>query len=168
MNCPDCQRHIPSDSLFCCYCGQSLQVCTSCERFFPSEAAFCGTCGGQLTAADTPRFEPPQQPGEDVAGYLYELTTPPTHYPLTRGDNTVGAGGNNDIVIDRPPISWNHAILICRAERILLQDSASTNGTFLNGDPIRAPRPLSHGDIVRFGSEEFHTWLRPSMRDDSQ
>lgn len=167
MDCPDCKRHIPKDSRFCSYCGKSLRKCQTCDRFFGTEATFCGTCGGRLVEQRIPTFDPPEQPGEDVFGYLYELTATPAQYPLHLGDNTIGAGGNNDIVIHRPAVSWNHAILICRNDRILVQDSASTNGTFLNGNRIRSPKRLNHGDILRFGSEEFRVWLRPPFRDAS-
>lgn len=71
----------------------------------------------------------------------------------------VGAGGNNDIIIAHPAVSWNHAIIICRDGKALIQDSASTNGTFLNGEPLIASRQLRQGDLIRFGSEEFRVWL---------
>ncbi len=164
MHCPDCQRDIPSDSLFCCYCGEALQRCPICELFFFSNAAFCGSCGGELRSAEQPGFNPPHGVDDGVFGYLYDPDSPDTYYPLLEGDNTVGAGGNNDIIIERPAISWNHAIVICRDERLLLQDSASTNGTFLNDTRIRVPRKLNHDDMVRFGNEEFLLWLQPSMR----
>ena len=166
MDCPNCQRQIPDDSRFCSYCGKSLRKCRTCDRLFGSDATFCGICGDRLIEPRTPTFEPPDEPDEDVFGYLYELTATPTQYPLFLGDNTVGAGGNNDIVIHRPAVSWNHAILICRNDKILVQDSASTNGTFLNGQPIHTPRRLGHGNLLRFGSEEFRVWLKAPFRQD--
>lgn len=183
MNCPDCQRRIPSDSLYCCYCGQSLRRCEECELFFDERAAFCGSCGSPLEtqrASSTGEFPAPSQTlnssqppatgsvsdalGDDTIGYLHDSNDESKRYFLSLGDNTVGAGANNDIIINRPAVSWNHAILICRGGRVLVQDSASTNGTFVNDDFVRSPCHLEHGEEVRFGSENFQLWLRPSFR----
>ncbi|RAL21544.1 hypothetical protein DL240_11850 [Lujinxingia litoralis] len=164
MTCPVCARQIPSDARFCAYCGSSVQKCEPCQRFYPSDALFCGLCGGALKVAHRPTFEPPVESGESVLGYLYELNTNPQQFALNEGDNTIGAGGNNDIVIRRPAISWNHAIVICRNGRVILQDSASTNGTYINGKRVRAPLALAHGDLLRLGSEEFKVWLKPVFR----
>ena len=165
MECPDCKRTIPSDSRFCSYCGESLKKCAVCERFFTCGAAFCGSCGGPLVESTLKQlFSPPEEFDDDEVAYLYELTNQLEQHTLNLGDNTIGAGGNNDIVVPRPSVSWNHAILVCKRDKILLHDSASTNGTFLNGDLVKKPRPLSHGDLLRFGSEEFRLWIRPPFR----
>ena len=164
MDCPDCQRSIPSDSRFCSYCGITLRACQKCKLFFSSEARFCGSCGGQLVDAGPVVFRPPEDDDPTIFAYLFEPGSDAAPFALGEGDNTVGAGGNNDIVIHRPAVSWNHAILICRQKRILVQDSASTNGTFVNGDRVRTPRHLSHEDKIRFGSEDFIIWLKPELR----
>lgn len=80
--------------------------------------------------------------------------------PFFAGETLVGAGGNNDIIISSPAVSWNHAIIICRDGKAIIQDTASTNGTFLNGARITAPQQLNQGDLLRFGSEEFQVWLK--------
>ncbi len=168
MKCPVCQKSIPQDSRFCSYCGEALLRCEPCERSFPSDARFCGSCGGALTGSAPAKAAPPVIEADsdpEIFGYLYDLSATPIQHALYQGDNTIGAGGNNDIVISRPAVSWNHAILICRNDRILVQDSASTNGTFLNGQRIHAPRRLLHGDILRFGSEEYRVWLKAPYRE---
>jgi predicted nucleic acid-binding Zn ribbon protein len=164
MKCPACQKTILDDSRFCSYCGDSLQHCMPCNRPYPSDAQFCGICGGPISPVGTPTVDPVLDEDEEVFGYLYDLSSTPVQHPLFHGDNTIGAGGNNDIIITRPAVSWNHAILICRNDRILCQDSASTNGTFLNGQRIHAPKRLLHGDILRFGSEEYRVWLKGPYR----
>ena len=167
MDCPDCKRTIPTDAEFCCYCGKSLRICMPCQAFYTTGAGFCGKCGTKLIAAPLKNFEPPEALSPKVIGFLYDPLDPSIYFEITAGDTTVGAGGNNDIIIDRPAVSWNHAIVIGRDDKIMLQDSASTNGTFLNGTRIRIPRVLLHGDKVRFGSEEFHVWVRPSSRENA-
>ena len=38
---------------------------------------------------------------------------------------------------------------------IVLEDLGSTNGTYLNGEPLRGPQPLHVGDRIRIGDSEF-------------
>ena len=38
---------------------------------------------------------------------------------------------------------------------MVLEDLGSTNGTYLNGEPVRGPQPLHVGDKIRIGDSEF-------------
>jgi pSer/pThr/pTyr-binding forkhead associated (FHA) protein len=38
---------------------------------------------------------------------------------------------------------------------MVLEDLGSTNGTYLNGEPLRGPQPLHAGDTIRIGDSEF-------------
>ncbi len=38
---------------------------------------------------------------------------------------------------------------------MVLEDLGSTNGTYLNGEPLRGPQPLHAGDRIRIGDSEF-------------
>jgi pSer/pThr/pTyr-binding forkhead associated (FHA) protein len=38
---------------------------------------------------------------------------------------------------------------------IVLEDLGSTNGTYLNGEPLSGPQPLHVGDKIRIGDSEF-------------
>ena len=42
-----------------------------------------------------------------------------------------------------------------RGMSIVLEDLGSTNGTYLNGEPLRGPQPLHAGDKIRIGDSEF-------------
>ncbi|MFU8802905.1 MAG: FHA domain-containing protein [Bradymonadaceae bacterium] len=184
MQCPLCDSNMPSDARFCAYCGVPVMRCVPCDRAYTKDAQFCGTCGGGLVTGTPAAPATPEEPEKelpkviiddgliinnlddpDLYGYIYELTPTPRQYPIRVGENTLGAGRNNDIVVNRSAISWNHALFICRNERVLLQDSASTNGTFVNGKRVRSPLPLAHGDTVRFGDQDFEVWLRIDYRD---
>jgi pSer/pThr/pTyr-binding forkhead associated (FHA) protein len=37
----------------------------------------------------------------------------------------------------------------------VLEDLGSTNGTYLNDEPLRGPAPLHPGDRIRIGDSEF-------------
>lgn len=70
--------------------------------------------------------------------------------PLT-GRTTVGRGDDNDVVVDDPHVSWNHAALECRADgRIELRDLGSTAGTFVNGRRIKN-QIIGKDDAIAFG-----------------
>lgn len=58
----------------------------------------------------------------------------------------LGRGPENDLVLDEPGVSCNHALLVRRGGDWVIEDADSRNGTFLNG--VRA-----HGQIVRPGDE---------------
>ena len=102
----------------------------------------------------------------NVYGFLFDPNNPSSRHKLNIGDNTVGAGHNNDIVIDEPAVSWNHALIICRNAKVFVQDSASTNGTFVNGQTVDRPRRLQNSDSVTFGNVTFQVWLKMQYREE--
>jgi len=72
---------------------------------------------------------------------------------------TVGRANTNDIVLGDPAVSNVHAHFEPGFEEgIALQDLGSSNGTFLNREPMQphVPRPLRAGDCVRFGQSVFY------------
>lgn len=177
MNCPSCTEAIPNKARFCAFCGTPVRYCPSCGRGYETSAQFCGACGTTLSAehdrvanpgvVDPLRSEDAQWLHTDragVYGFIYHPSFPDNRYYMFEGDTTIGAGEKNDIVVDKPAVSWNHALIVCRNEKVLLQDSASTNGTFLNEARISRPRDVRHGDCVRFGNVEFRIWLKPQIR----
>jgi FHA domain len=82
-------------------------------------------------------------------------------YRLDIGLNTIGRLRNNDIVLKGYMISRRHCVLLMHAGGDCeLHDTASRNGTFVNGQLIRRPVPLASGDwiqvyqkLLRFVSE---------------
>jgi hypothetical protein len=57
-----------------------------------------------------------------------------------------------DFVLDDQTVSSHHARLAYRKQQWWLEDLASTNGTFLNGEVVLTPVVLTHGDEVRLGN----------------
>jgi FHA domain len=71
-------------------------------------------------------------------------------YPLKIGLNTIGRLRNNDIVLEERPISRRHCVLLVHAGGgCELHDTASRNGTFVNGHLIRQPVQLVSGDRIQ-------------------
>ena len=183
MQCLYCEHDLPEGANFCPSCGALVSRCPECSSAIYNEARFCGSCGANLSVHDmgpsenvrraritqpalTAQFEAnflKEMGGEGIA-IIYRPTRPTQRYVIGRGDNTVVAGPNNDIVISDAAISWNHALLICRDEKIQLQNTASTNGTFLNSVEVLRPLDVHHGDIIRLADIDFAMWLPPERR----
>jgi hypothetical protein len=75
-------------------------------------------------------------------------------YDLSNGA-VLGRGDQADIQLDDAFASGQHARLMPHGEVIVLEDLGSTNGTYLNGEPVRGPQPLHDGDTIRIGDSEF-------------
>jgi hypothetical protein len=75
-------------------------------------------------------------------------------YDLTDGA-LLGRGDAADIKLEDTFASSRHARLVPQGEVMVLEDLGSTNGTYLNGEPLRGPQPLHVGDSIRIGDSEF-------------
>jgi pSer/pThr/pTyr-binding forkhead associated (FHA) protein len=73
---------------------------------------------------------------------------------LRAGVNRVGRAPDCDFSIDHPTISTIHCEFILSADGVLLRDCQSTNGTFLNGDPVTEARLLP-GQTVTLGEVDL-------------
>jgi pSer/pThr/pTyr-binding forkhead associated (FHA) protein len=95
-----------------------------------------------------------------LAGFLvsYDQSEFGVFWPLYQGQNVLGrkgAGAGLDIEIDSPTTSSRHAIVYASARpgRLKVEDSGSTNGTFMNEAPIERGKKfeLRDNDTLRFG-----------------
>ncbi len=76
----------------------------------------------------------------------------PREFRLDGEKFSIGSGADNDLVIADPTVSRRHAAICRRSNTYLVSDLGSTNGTFVNGRPIRQPTTLSRGDELRLGA----------------
>ena len=76
-------------------------------------------------------------------------------YDVDKPTVTVGRQRTNNIVIDDPTVSRQHATIKLEGEQFVLYDLGSANGTFVDGERVREPVPLHDGSIVKFGELEF-------------
>jgi hypothetical protein len=75
-------------------------------------------------------------------------------YSLSDGA-VLGRGDQADIQLQDTFASSQHARLAPHGEVIVLEDLGSTNGTYLNDEPLRGPQPLHPGDRIRIGDSAF-------------
>ena len=75
-------------------------------------------------------------------------------YSLTEGA-VLGRGEQADIQLQDTFASSQHARLAPHGDVMVLEDLGSTNGTYLNEEPLRGPQPLHPGDKIRIGDSSF-------------
>ena len=131
----------------------------------PQPGGFPGAPGGQPDfgapqAAPAAPAPPINLPPNALRGFLlsYQSNTQGDFWPLHGGRKTVGranSGEQVDIPLADATISSRHAALIvdATAGSVQVEDTGSTNGTFVNEEHIgfNGKRDLRDGDKVRFG-----------------
>lgn len=96
------------------------------------------------------------QPQPGVSAQLVMQTVNGMHtFPLDSNLVTIGRGLNNDIVLEDPRISRQHAQIRFKSRRFLISDQGSTNGTYVNGTPVTTEQILHSGDLVSLGGLEL-------------
>ena len=117
----------------------------------PPQAAI----GGRDLGADFP-LEGPRV----LVGFLvsYANVDVGQYWPIHQGRNVLGRQGaatGLDIEISHPTTSSLHAVLLATARpgRVIVEDTSSTNGTFVNENMLAPGQrwELRDGDRVRFG-----------------
>jgi hypothetical protein len=72
------------------------------------------------------------------------------------GPTRVGRGAECELILEGDTtVSSRHASLDSRSDGLWVEDSGSTNGTFVNEAPVTAARLLHPGDVVRFGQTDL-------------
>jgi len=61
----------------------------------------------------------------------------------------------NEVSLGDPGVSRYHCWILVRDGTTFVEDLASANGTYVNGERIRLRRSLKSGDRLRVGSTEF-------------
>ena len=70
--------------------------------------------------------------------------------PLTKERTTIGRKPHNDIQIDIVAVSGEHAVIVTILNDSFLEDLGSTNGTVVNGSPIKK-HFLQNNDVIELG-----------------
>lgn len=75
-------------------------------------------------------------------------------FPLEPERTQIGRKLHNQVVLDEPSVSFEHARIIRSGGEWRVVNLLSTNGTFINGQRVHQAR-LEHGDRVAFGNAAF-------------
>ena len=70
--------------------------------------------------------------------------------PLSKERTTIGRKAQNDIQIDNLAVSGEHAVIVSIMNDCFLEDLQSTNGTQVNGNPVKK-HFLQNNDVIELG-----------------
>ena len=72
---------------------------------------------------------------------------------LPPGEYVIGREAGTDLRADTPLLSRKHARLTINYDHLLLEDLGSSNGTFVNGQPVTAATRLFPNQSIRLGPD---------------
>ncbi|BAI65785.1 protein containing forkhead-associated domain [Rothia mucilaginosa DY-18] len=80
-------------------------------------------------------------------------------HPVDRLPFVLGRGSDADLRLDDKGVSRRHLQLSMQGGAVVASDMGSTNGTLINGVPLRAPVMLANGSLLRMGNTRiiFHS-----------
>jgi hypothetical protein len=97
-----------------------------------------------------------ENPTSGMAKLLVKGATSPLQViELKLGLNRLGRGVGNDFQIEHPTISARHCEIALSDAGLTVRDCHSTNGTFINGEPVREAR-LEEGQTLQLGDVELY------------
>jgi competence ComEA-like helix-hairpin-helix protein len=90
------------------------------------------------------------------SGFIYRLVVrqgPELNeiFELDEGEMIIGRDYTNHIALNDPEVSREHAKLVRTGSGYAIEDLNSTNGTFINQEPVTGSQALKHGDCIRLG-----------------
>lgn len=96
----------------------------------------------------------PQSSQRKLVGWFvtYDINPNGTDFRIFEGRLKIGKSNRNDIILNQMGISDEHAILLYRDNKFVIQDNLSTNGTFVNSVSIDEKVILKNDDIIKIGS----------------
>lgn len=109
--------------------------------------------GYRFVHAITTLDQGPGEPGLGVSRFRVVWNS--RSVPLIDGDNVVGRDAGATVRIASSSVSRRHAVIRIDADRAMVEDLASKNGTRVNGRRLRAPAQLADGDDLLVGTERL-------------
>lgn len=82
---------------------------------------------------------------------FYQTESEVKSYPFNTAEITIGRDPACDCILNDSTVSATHARLYFRQGQWWIEDLHSTNGTFLNQDPVFTPLVIANADQLRCG-----------------
>ena len=90
--------------------------------------------------------------GPGRAPIMHWLICDGREQPLPEGRHVIGRDLSASISLRSPKVSREHARIVVEGGLAVLEDLGSKNGTFMNGQAVKAPVRLTDGDEIRIGT----------------
>jgi hypothetical protein len=74
---------------------------------------------------------------------------------LIRDETNIGRKEDNQIIVNDPYVSGNHAIFSISRGKLMVRDLGSTNGTLLNGIHLEDKQEIYKDDLLEIGRITF-------------
>ncbi|MDY6877684.1 MAG: FHA domain-containing protein [Chloroflexota bacterium] len=84
-------------------------------------------------------------------------------FHLEKDSTGLGRDPGNDITIDNPQVSRQHARITRQGGLMVVEDLGSTNGTFVNGMRLTGPHTLVSGDMIGLGDAVVLTYYETGI-----
>jgi pSer/pThr/pTyr-binding forkhead associated (FHA) protein len=107
--------------------------------------------GADLPPVFSEARTPPRTPVPAAAPEVLCLRGAAGEFALTEGTHVVGRQEGVSIFISDRQVSRQHAVMTVQNGRVTIEDRASANGTFVNGERLSSARALKVGDQLKFG-----------------
>ena len=105
---------------------------------------------GESTRVSVPKMTPkPEGRGPECLVVLYGASIG-RKIDISTDEVFIGRDPSNHVILDVDSVSRRHARIAFMGEERAVQDLGSTNGTYLNDEPVES-RLLRSGDLVRIG-----------------
>jgi hypothetical protein len=128
------------------------------KGFQESDSFMDQTDFGQVHKLDETEFEVVDQ---GPIGILW-VTEGPRRGQIHRiKHNTVIGRSQGDILLDDPKVSSSHSKFTFEDDKFFVWDFGTRNGTFVNGERIRAATPLEENDKIKIGDFHFIVKIMP-------
>ena len=143
-------------------CSIHLEAQPRREEYRRAREQLLASCGQQTLAADqihiaevqALRTQQADKPVPSVGEFC--LVDQDGVHNLKTGLNTIGRMPDNDIPVADPSISRRHCAIVVHATKgCEVYDTASKNGTFVNGQRINGLTVLKAGDKIRVCDRQF-------------
>lgn len=96
--------------------------------------------------------------GADRGGIKVSVTvieTNKTHELTVTKEALIGRNPGCDVVVPKPMVSSVHCILTKDKDKLMVEDNNSTNGTFLNGKPLKHVVEVKNNDMLTLGDRQI-------------
>ena len=143
----------------------NVVYCSECGFQNPEAANYCSRCGALLTkgeaSGETTQALSPDEVGDNLDHEDFGLEGPALvvrsgggrageSFRPTGARTRVGRSPECEIFLDDVTVSRNHAVLLERNGRYVVEDQGSLNGTFVNRRRIDN-QELENGDELQIG-----------------